>query len=513
MKKKMILMATSIVLLVVLGSILISAYTNGQKVTKEPEVLWVSHTEYWSSSGVGEDEVASTIVRITDYKGTPFDINSCVANIYYPDKSPYVSNGAMSESPVSGNWYRTDTVPTIEGTYEQEVICLYGAGKSIKTSQSFHVNPALNFIKNVSSEVLAADAYMHSANVSITGTVENAKAELSTQLTTTKANLTTLLNIIDFDLTSQIDSVEAHLDTDLTNVSVEIRGDIADTEAAIIARVDVAETNLTDLLNQVNSELQTQLSSNNATTTSLINDLDVSITGTINDAKAEIISQISATETTLTNLINTVDSDLSTQLTNAEASLDSKMTDVNISISTQIDETQSAIQTQLTTAETNLDGAVTAAKNELISYLENFLSDINSTVTDIYTDTQWLVTNAMNEDDYAIILGRFDTVDSDIDQLQAMCGSALTENSDLCTEIETLQITLDTLRSEQTAYFDELNSTTVSTWTLLSGSIATNIDTILSELGIIRDQTEDINATVHEIREDQVDRVYIQSIA
>jgi len=506
------LLAT-IVLLAILSAVIITAYVNGQKVVDDPKVLWVSHTEYWSSTGPGSDEVASTIVRIMDYKGQAYAMDSCTANIYYPDKSAYVSDGAMSQSPVSGNWYRTDPVPAQEGTYEQEVTCLYGAGKSIKTSQSFHVNPALNFIKNVSTQVLAADTYLHAVNVSITGSVATAQAELSSQMSSADSNLTALLTQMETDLTTEIEESEANLNTSLSNVNVEIQATIADTEDVLVARVDVAETNLTTLINQVNTELQAQLADHNASAGSQFSDLEVSVQGMIDDAKTEILAAIDASETDLTVVMDSIESNLSTQMTNMNVDLDTKLTNVNISITTQLTEAQTAIQTQLTSAETNLDSAISSTENTIMSYLQDFLPDINDTVTDIYADSQWLVSNAMDVTDYAAILARFDTIDGDIDQLQEMCGSVLTQDSDLCTEIEALQTTLDATRAEQTAYFNTLNSTTTSTWDLLSGDITTNINTALTELGIIRGQTEDINATVHAIRDDQTERVYIQMIA
>lgn len=512
-KKNLMLLVTGVTMLVILGSVVISAYANGQKLNDEATMGFVSHTEYWSSDGPGSDEVASTIVRVTDFKGDALDVSGCTANILYPDKSYYVQNGAMQESSIAGNWFRTDPVPTTEGSYEQEVTCTYSGGKTIKSSQSFHVNPALNFIKNVNTNVLAADMYLEEVNMSLTATVENAKAELSSQLTSAQTDLTSLLDDINDSISSQITSAEANLDTSLTNVKVELQGNLADTQTSIISEVNFAETNLTALVNQVNSQLLAQLDANNASTSSQLSNVEVRVTGTINDAKAEILAAISSSQTDLTTAMNTMESNLASQLTSVNADVDSTLTNVNLTITTQISEAQSAIQTQLTDAETNLQGVMNTAQTTIISYLQNYLPAINETVTNVYSDTQWLVSNAMNQDDNAAIVARFNQVDADIDAIQQFCGSTLTENSDLCVQVRQLQTTLDTVRSEQTTYFNTVDATTTNTWNLLSGSIAANIDTALSQLGIIRSQTEDINATVHAIRDDQLDRVYIQHIA
>jgi len=512
-KKNLILLITGVTMLVILGSVVISAYANGQKLNDEATMGFVSHTEYWSSDGPGSDEIASTIVRVTDFKGDALGVSGCTANILYPDKSYYVQNGAMQESSIAGNWFRTDPVPTTEGSYEQEVTCTYGGGKTIKSSQSFHVNPALNFIKNVNTNVLAADMYLEEVNMSLTATVENAKADLSSQLTSTDTDLTNLLNGINASVSSQITSAQANLDTSLTGVKVELQGNLADTNALIVSKVDFAETNLTSLINQVNSQLQAQLDANNASTGSQLSNVEVSVTGTINDAKTEILSAISSTQTDLTTTLDDMRSDLSSQLASVGANQESTLTNVNLTITTRISEAQNAIQTQLTDTETNLQGVINTAQTTIISYLQNYLPAINETVTNVYSDTQWLVSNAMNQDDNAAIVARFNNVDANIDAVQQFCGTALTENSDLCTQVRQLQTTLDTVRNEQTAYFNTVDTTTTNTWNLLSGSIAANIDTALSQLGIIRSQTEDINATVHAIRDDQLDRVYIQHIA
>ncbi len=388
---------------VILFGVLVSAYSNGREISSTPNVEWVSHTEYWSSSGVGSDEKASTIVRLTDYKGDPFAVDSCTANILFPDKTAYVSNAPLAQSGIPGNWYRADSIPAVEGTYEQEVTCNYGGGKTIKTGQSFHVNPALNFIKNVSSQVL------------------------------------------------------------LNGVS--------------------------------------------------LTDVNLTILGKIEGTNKSILTQVLSTETTLDSLVDTINASLSQQLANAEASLDSRLTDANLSLDAHLGSTQVAIQTQLTNAETNLDNLIDSVNASLQSYLTAYLPVIKTTTDNIYADSQWLVANAMSQENAANITRRFNALDGNLSLIENFCKNTQTNSSGLCAEVyETGQV-LDLTRNEQTSYFQTLNQTTTNTWNLLSGDITTKIDSLLSNIGVIRGQTTRINSTVEAIRADQTAEVRIQAIA
>ncbi len=395
-KKNILVVGIIIVIFLFLVSFV---YSNGNKVINEPYVTWISHTEYWSSSGPGSNEVASSIIRVTNYKGESFDgVTGCKVTILYPNKTPYISNKEMVESGIAGNWYRTDPVPTTEGTYEQLVTCTYGAGKTIKTSQSFHVNPALNFLKNISLDILATSVKLSNVNLSITATVNNAKDEIKTEI---------------FN----------------------------------------AETNIKNLMNTLNTNLSNQLASTK--------------------------------------------SDLSTQMKN-----------INLSLSADVGNAKDAIQTQLSNLNYSISNLIIKLNNELKSDLVSYLKDINKTTIEIYADTQWLVTNAMNQADKAQLIARFNSIDGNLSVIEQFCSNTQTSTSSLCTDITNIKSKLDVLKNEQTDYFNKLNQTTTNTFNLLSGEITTKINSILSELGIIRSQTTDINATVHEIKDEMEARVY-----
>lgn len=396
--KKKALFLILIAVISVSSIVLVSAaYINGRAIMDSPKVQWVSHTEYWSGDKV------STIVRLTDYKGDPLDVDSCSVNIIYPNKSPWISNAQMYESSIPGNWYRTDTAQYIQGTYEQEVTCYYGGGKIIKSSQSFHVNPALTKIQNISSDIIAQTA----------------------QLT------------------------EVH----------------ADIVAQVAATNDTINTNIEN--------------------------------GTLK----------------VTDLVNTVNADLGNQIVDLGQDLDATLTDVNTTILASMGNTQVAIQDQMGAMELTLSDLTTSLNDELKLYLTMYLNDINTTATNIYSDVQWLTLNAMNQENAAAINARFDTIDSNLALIEDFCSNPETVNSELCQEVYMLRNVVDTMRQEQTDYYTELDTTTTSTWDLLSGSITSNVDVLLGRTEIIQAQTTEINETVTDMRRDQVETVHMQVIS
>ena len=396
-KRKIIL---STVVLVALFSVIFvqSAYVNGKELIDSPEVMWVSHTEYWSGDDV------STIVRLTDYRGEPYsNVQDCTVTIKYPDKTDWIVDAAMSESTVSGNWYHTDVAPYTQVTYEQEVTCTYGASKTVKTSQSFHINPALTQIQNISADLTAQTAL-------------------------------------------------------LTDVQGSISAQIVSTNDTINLNVDESET-------------------------------------------------------TITTLINTVEGDLSNQMATLGTNVDAQIVDVNTSLSGQLGDTQVSIETNLGNTETTLSDLMTTLDSNLKTYLTVYLDDINGTLTSVYTDTQWLSLNAMNQEDAALIQARFDTVDTNLELIEDFCSNSQTNVSDLCGEVTNLRIVIDTMRAEQTGYYTDLNQTTLNTWNLLSGEIATEIDSLLVDIGIIRTQTTAINETLSAIRQEQLEEIRIHTIS
>ncbi|MBS3106387.1 hypothetical protein J4419_01850 [Candidatus Woesearchaeota archaeon] len=504
MKKMFFLTLTVFLLLLFLiGG---AAYSNGKAVISEPSIDWVSHTEYWG----GDD--ASTIVRLADYRGSPFDVDSCSATILYPNKNVWVSNAPLSESGIAGNWYRTDPLPNINGTYEQEVTCQY-SGKSITTSQSFHVNPALERIKTVDKELVALDANLREVNLTLIGTVDSATASLTTSLNVTETNLQSLMNTIHSDLAAQIQTNGGNLSSQLDDAEATVVLRLSETNASLTSRVALAEANLDSLIDAVQADLQARLAAVNASTDARIALAQTTLSAELLSARQAILSSISNSTTTLSDLVSVASVDIQTQLAAVNADLNSKISVTNLSLSGLIGTTGNQITTQLAAANASLGTLMNSLVSDVQSTLAAYLPDIQSTANDVYNDTQWLLTNAMNQDDRAAIDARFDSVDSNLETLKALCGDALTNSSTLCQQVYTTISLVNTARSEQLSYYSSLATTTTNTWDLLSGDITTNINTALARLGIIQSQTTLINETVQAIRTDQIEQVKISVIS
>jgi len=390
-----------IILLVVLGS-LTFLYVNGLSVIDEPaQVQWVSHTEYWEGNGSAGDQVA-TIVRITDYKGDSFGVDGCTRRILNPDKSVYLDSAAMSASGIAGNWYANDPLPITVGTYEQEVTCTWSSGtKSVKTSQSFHVNEALSYVRKIYQDVL-------STNIS------------------------------------------------LASINGTIVARIAETNQTLFLRLNELDTNLTSWVGKVNASLSEQLSAANA-----------NISTTLAAMNGTIMTRIGSAETTIT--------------------------------------------TSISEANASISNLVTTLSTDIKNYLVGYLPTLNMTAANIFNDTQWIVTNAINHG--ASNTARFDRIDANLSIIEDFCSNPQTSSSRLCIDLVSIKGNLTAIRNEEAAYFQSLNETTTNTWNLLSGSIASNINILLADIGVIKGQTTQINATVEAIRKAQVEQVYAKVLS
>src|SRR3989344_4668658 len=204
----------AVVVLVIL--FLVIAYASGSKVVNEPEIQWVSHTEYWS----GGD--ASTIVRLVDYKGRPIEGAACTASIFRPDGSIFVSGQPMQASAIAGNFERKDSrggQPV--GTYQQEVTCVYG-GNTIRTSESFHVNPALENIREATTNLSLLRNELSNVNISVSALVTSTGESINLKIDSTRTNLTELMRAVESSIISDIGSTKANLTTQLSSINVSL---------------------------------------------------------------------------------------------------------------------------------------------------------------------------------------------------------------------------------------------------------------------------------------------------
>lgn len=136
----------------------------GEKVVSDGRIAWVSHTEYWSN------EEGQSIVRLQDFQGRPITANWCNVTIYYPDKTAFVTNQPMLVNSIVGNYYYNFTTPNTMGIYEEFVNCSYGSPneKFVSTSESFHMNPALNMTWYLNQSLSDLNITLNNYGVNIT---------------------------------------------------------------------------------------------------------------------------------------------------------------------------------------------------------------------------------------------------------------------------------------------------------------------------------------------------------
>lgn len=613
---------------------LATAYVNGKTVVDEDiQLQWVSHTEYW------REDSASTIVRLSDYRGNPYPVDECRVTILYPDKSIFIDNQLLSQSNIPGNWYRTDYLGEAPlGTYEQEVICTRGSS-IVTSSQSFHLNPALEQVSvlteksdnldlkledvnlsftgkisetgetintnltniNTSLNTLLEDVNgsisqqinqgvttlqtdLSNVNVSINGTVTQTGEEIQTSLTNINTNLSGLLNNVNTGLLDQLDLDFTELNSNLQDVNLTLTGTVIETGDTINTNITTATTDLSNLVNNLNQDLVTQLGADfnlmqtnlsnvnlsldaklqetgdvinanitNSTTSVLdllntvntdvsnkidlrfqemlteLENVEISLTGTITETGEEINTNITNATTSLTDLVNTLNvslaSDITNQFNNTNALIAQKFLDSNQFISTRIDDlevslngtvqsTGQAIQTQLTDVNDNLASLI----NNLVIgninvQLDEMLLEVTNQVAAVKEDTLWLVSNAINQEDMNEIRNRFTAVDSNLANIENFCSTDDTNSSALCQEIYNIKTAINIMEETQEQKLDEISQTTTNTWNLLSGDIKTNIDSLLIDIGVIRAQTTDINATVHQILDNQESEINIRIIS
>lgn len=611
-----------------------TAYINGKNVTEEGISLqWVSHTEYW------KDDHASTIVRLSDYKGNPIEVDECNVTILYPDKSVFVNNQPLSKSEIIGNWYRSDYLGEIPvGTYEQEVFCKKG-NKIVTSSQSFHLNPALEQINTLTKKSDNLDLKLSDVNVVVTGKIAETGENITTNITELSTSLNTLLDDINTDLSTQItqgihvlqtdfsdvnvyvtgvvkttgqeiqtnlsnvnenlgnilsnvnSSILEQLEVDynalqanLNDVSLDISATLTQTGETINTNITTSNTSLTNLLTTINQnlleklgedfnqtqtnlsnisfnlsakldetqeEIKTEIQASTSSLTNLLNtintnvlgkmdskfqeiseqltDVSLELSGVISETGETITTSISASNISLTNLINSVNVDLTSEITqqfnntnaliatkfsDSQEFIKTKVEDLNFSLVGKINLTGQEIKTQITSMNDSLVDLINdAIVGDISEQLNDVLSEITSQIIEVKQDTNWLVSNAINQTDMQEIRNKFAVLNNNMNNLENFCSTADTNNSELCKEIYNIKQSINVMNQTQEQKLNEIHTVNINTWNLLSGDIATKIDSLLTDIGIIKAQTTDINSTVHQILDNQESEINIRIIS
>jgi hypothetical protein len=295
--KKAWILTISLFLLIVILFFTV-AYVSGKNVSEKVQMQWVSHTEYWNNDS------ASTIVRLADYKGLPIEADSCNVKIVYPDKSVFVNNGAMAESSIAGNWYRTDSlIGKPLGTYEQEVTCVRG-GQTIKSSQSFHLNPALEEVNAISNKANLLNESLFNFDIQLSGDIANTNQTLNTRISVAETNLNNALNSAHQDILNNLSATGTNLNNNLNNVNATIITRIDAFDSEITSNLNSVNISLTNFLEYIRLELSLQL-------TEMLNNLTSQLTDIKSDTSwivSNAMNQDNAAE--INNRFSSLDSDL-----------------------------------------------------------------------------------------------------------------------------------------------------------------------------------------------------------
>jgi hypothetical protein len=171
----------------------------------------------------------------------------------------------------------------------------------------------------------------------------------------------------------------------------------------------------------------------------------------------------------------------------------------------------------------DLQANISVINSDLL-IIKTDLDDIELNITDIYGDTQYIrdnmlseavftsnITSVLNNQDTIILQGG--QVLSNLTAIENFCGDDTTSGSQLCLLVNEIQSKVtdinNTVRSYE-AYMQDINSTAHSTYDYVTGTLATNINNIISSLSAVETNTEQINSTVNEIKQNQEDRVYME---
>ena len=246
-QKRKIVIKWIIISVALLGiAFLATTYASGTKVVNdEISLQWVSHTEYW------RNDSASTIVRLADYRGNPITVNECRVTILKPDKTVFINDQLMSESNIAGNWYRTDSlIDAPLGTYEQEVTCVKG-DQTIKSSQSFHLNPALEQVNTLTGMTNSLNLELSDLNVTLNGVISETGEEINTTITNLDTSLNDLLNDVNTSMIDQFESTNSTILTELSNVEIAVNGTVTATGSAIQTQISDLNSSLSTLINNL----------------------------------------------------------------------------------------------------------------------------------------------------------------------------------------------------------------------------------------------------------------------
>jgi methyl-accepting chemotaxis protein len=161
----------------------------------------------------------------------------------------------------------------------------------------------------------------------------------------------------------------------------------------------------------------------------------------------------------------------------------------------------------------NLVGELQLNLTTLMNSESLHYNSVINNITAVKDDTDWLRANVLTDtnarNNFTAILSNQNTMLSDLSDIKNFCDDSTTNTSTLCqlvyeTRDRLLNInqTLSYEFAQTNAYLYEINQTTQNTYAYMTGTLATNINNIISQLTRVEDNTLAINQTTNTIRND-----------
>jgi len=285
----------------------IAGYSYGNALVEESAMVMVSHSEYWTG------ETGQIIGKLYNYRGQPI-LADCNVTIYNPDKTTFLAQTPTTDTleATDGTHYLDFATPTLEGVYEYMLKCDYTLNNkpfSRTISNSFHLSPALNTIKNINSSI-SGIGNIYPTLVEVNNTVNNIYADLFSDIDA--YNNFTAIDTNFGVVNTKLDNVNQSLET-LKQYCSNAETNSSDL-CQMVWSIDLKTTSIDNTLTNV---VVAQLNVINATTDATYNYLIGTVTTNLNNILIDV-GIIKDTTNQINATVNRIETNVTTIITNQE---------------------------------------------------------------------------------------------------------------------------------------------------------------------------------------------------
>jgi hypothetical protein len=527
------------------GSALVLYATGNEAIAKGllsgDKMYMVSHTEY------RYDETGQIVVRLVNSAGSPISVDNCTAKILYPNKTIYLGPALMANTTaISGDHYYSFQTPANgpEGVYEYQALCSWNAGaKTDSATNSFHLSSAFNTLINSDNVEALSDAifyYSFDTNGDMATSAVPSIRDLSPYLW----DMTVLGNggytVMDAILgnaastdsgTAYFQGPDGYSPNEYKKEWVEMAG-----TWSYNTWIKTSATNTMSIFAWINGAGNQSGFFYEPTTDIFVYYDDYAGYVEYNASGANFNNG----SFHMLTLVRTGDA-----FTSADVYIDNNIVplpkiisyDYNILTTgnypgiggryyADSNTFDSIPDSGMIIDETGAwDFALTQAQrdklyskynpyndaNKIISWVDRLGNGINMTITSGFNDLSTQINANTTQ-----ILNKLTAVNSSLSaQMNSNTTAILNALSTINVSVNLTQVLAN--QAVMQAYLIQINQTTIDTYTYMTGTLATNVNNILTQLGIINatlnrveTNTQNINSTVNQILQNQNDQVYMQ---